>query len=172
MDVLSQYVVTLEQGQLNVAAVATPSSEHRIKEKGFGVVFDGQAWIARWEWRSDPQVTKRISSCRVPTELRERFNDGVRRWISESWLVPREGTAETKETGSIPLMVVEQITKRKARPVLDYREVNQFVLSSGATADVCGDKLREWRQMQENCAILDLKDAYMQIHAHLSCSKF
>ena len=68
--------------------------------------------------------------------------------------------------------MVEQITKGKARPVLDCREVNQFVSSSGATADVCGDKLREWRQMPENLAILDLKDAYMQIHAHLSCSKF
>ena len=26
--------------------------------------------------------------------------------------------------------------------------------------------------MQENCAILDLKDAYMQIRAHPSCSRF
>ena len=56
--------------------------------------------------------------------------------------------------------------------MLDYREVNQFVSSSGARADVCADKLREWRQMPENCAILDLADAYMQIHAHLLCSKF
>ena len=142
-----------------------PPSEHRIKEKGFEVVFDGKVWIARWEWRSDPQVTKRISLYRVPTELLERFNDGVRRWISESWLVPREGTAETKETGLILLMVVEQITKGKARPVLDYREMNQFVSSSGATVDVCGDKLREWRQMPENCAIQDLKDTYMHVEA-------
>ena len=99
---------------------------------------------------------------RVPKDLRGRFNDGVRRWISEGWLVPREGTAEIKEDGLIPLMVVEQITKGKARPVMDYREVNQFVSSSVASANVCGDKLREWRQMPENCAILDLKDAYMQ----------
>ena len=69
-------------------------------------------------------------------------------------------------------MVVEQITKGKTRSVLDYREVNRFVSSIGANADVCGDKLREWRQMPENCAILDLKDAYMQIHAQPSCSKF
>ena len=162
-------MVTLD---VNVAAVVTPSSEHRINEKGFEVVFDGKAWIAQWEWRSDPQVTKKISPYRVPTELREHFNDGVRCWISESWLVPQEGTAETKETGLIPLMVVEQITKGKAQPVEDYREVNQFASSNGATTDVCGDKLSEWRQMPENCVILDLKDAYMQIHAHPSCSNF
>ena len=44
--------------------------------------------------------------------------------------------------------------------------------SSGANADVCGDKLREWRHMPENCAILNLKVAYMQIHAHPLFSKF
>ena len=172
MDVLSQYVVTINRGQLNVAAVATSPEEHRIVDKRFEVVFNGKAWIARWQWTAEPQVTKKISAYRVPKELRGRFNDGVRRWIAEGWLVPREGTAETEEKGLIPLMVVEQITKGKARPVMDYREVNQFVSSSGANADVCGDKLREWRQMPENCAILDLKDAYMQIHAHPSCSKF
>ena len=172
MDVLSQYVVTIDRGQLNVAAVATSSEEHRIVEKGFEVVFNGKAWIARWQWTAEPQVTKKISAYHVPKELRERFSDGVRCWIAESWLVPREGTAETEEKGLIPLIVVEQITKGKARPVMDYREVNQFVSSSGANADVCGDKLREWRQMPENCAILDLRDTYMQIHAHLLCSKF
>ena len=161
MDVLSQYVVTLDGGQLNVAEVARSSAEHRIVEKGFEVVFNGKAWVACWPWTAKPQVTKKISAYRVPRELRERFNDGVRRWIAESWLVPREGTTKTEEKGSIPLMVVEQITKGKARPVMDYGEVNQFVSSSGASADVCGDKLREWRQMPENCAILDLKDAYM-----------
>ena len=40
MDVLSQYVVTINRGQLNVAAVATSSEEHRIVEKGFEVVFN------------------------------------------------------------------------------------------------------------------------------------
>ena len=114
MDVLSQFVVTLNRGRLHVSAVATQLAEHRVREKTFEVVFDGKAWTARWEWTSDPQVTKKISAYRVPKELRSRFNDGVRRWISEGWLVPREGTAETKEEGLIPLMVVEQITKRKS----------------------------------------------------------
>ena len=35
MDVLSKYVVTLDRGQLNVAAVTSPSYEHRIEEKVF-----------------------------------------------------------------------------------------------------------------------------------------
>ena len=48
MDVLSQYVVTINRGQLNVAAVAIGSG--------------------------------RAPHCR----RRERFNDGVRRWMAES----------------------------------------------------------------------------------------
>ena len=172
MDVLSQYVVTLNRGQLVIAAVARPPIEHRVVGKEFEVVFDGTAWTARWTWKSEPQVTKKIAAYKVPPALRERFNEGVRRWIAEGWLVPREGAEEPADAGLIPLMVVEQVTKGKARPVMDYREVNQFVSSSGATADVCGEKLREWRQMPENCAILDLKDAYMQIRAHPSCSRF
>ena len=47
MDVLSQYVVTLDRGQLNVAAVATSSAKHHIIEKGFEVVFNGKAWVAQ-----------------------------------------------------------------------------------------------------------------------------
>ena len=172
MDVLSRYDVALTRGRLSVAAVAPQVTEHRIRGKEFEATFDGTAWTAKWEWKAEPKVTKRIAAYKVPEALRERFNDGVRRWITEGWLIPREGTAEPEVTGLIPLMVVEQVTKGKARPVMDYREVNQFVSSSGATADVCGDKLREWRQMPENCAILDLKDAYMQIRAHPSCSKF
>ena len=172
MDVLSRYDVALTRGRLSVAAVAPQGTEHRIRGKEFEATFDGTAWTAKWEWTAEPKVTKRIAAYKVPEALRERFNDGVRRWITEGWLIPREGAAEPEVTGLIPLMVVEQVTKGKARPVMDYREVNQFVSSSGATADVCGDKLREWRQMPENCAILDLKDAYMQIRAHPSCSKF
>ena len=172
MDVLGQLVVKLDRGRLEIAAVANLPTVHRIVDKDFEVVFDGTAWTARWTWKSEPEVTKRVSANKVPPVLQERFNDGVRRWIAEGWLVPREGAATPEDTGLIPLMVVEHVTKGKVRPVLDYREVNQFVSSSGATADVCGDKLREWRQMPKDCAILDLKDTYMQSRAHPTCSKF
>ena len=43
---------------------------------------------------------------------------------------------------------------------------------SGADADVCEEKLRSWRQKSSNCALLDLRDAYMQIGVVDECSKY
>ena len=60
-------------------------------------------------------------------------------------------------------MAVLQEKKDKVRPVLDFRELNEFVECSGADADVYDEKLRTWRQKSVNCALLDLRDAYMQI---------
>lgn len=47
--------------------------------------------------------------------------------------------------GLIPLMAVIQQNKDKVRPVLDYRELNEHVDTFTPRADVCTQKLREWR---------------------------
>ena len=44
--------------------------------------------------------------------------------------------------GIIPLMAVVQQNKKKIRPVLDYRELNQFVSSHAAESAICSDKVR------------------------------
>ena len=61
-------------------------------------------------------------------------------------------------------MAVLQEKKQKVRPVLDYRELNQYIDSYTADADVCAEKLRTWRRMGLEIAALDLKSAYLQIH--------
>jgi len=61
-------------------------------------------------------------------------------------------------------MAVEQKNKAKTRPVMDYRYLNTFLSSHTAEADVCGEKLRDWRRMGNNAAIIDLRKAYLQIH--------
>ena len=43
---------------------------------------------------------------------------------------------------------------------------------SGADAEVCEEKLRYWKQKSSNCALLDLRDAYMQIGVVDECSKY
>ena len=64
------------------------------------------------------------------------------------------------------MMAVEQATKNKIRPVLDFRELNQNVNchTGDDGVDVCGDKMREWRQVQGDTEVVDLKAAYLQIH--------
>ena len=60
-------------------------------------------------------------------------------------------------------MAVEQSSKSKVGPVLDYRELNSHVPSHTADADVCADTLRKWRRHEENIAFVDLKRAYLQL---------
>ena len=69
-------------------------------------------------------------------------------------------------------MAVVQEKKDKVRPVLDFRELNEFVECSGADADACDEKLRSWRQKSANCALLDLRNAFMQISVVDECSKY
>ena len=65
------------------------------------------------------------------------------------------------ESGILPLMEVEQQTKGKVRPVLDFRELNESV--ECYTGDNVADVLREWRQMEGEIALDDLKSAYLQV---------
>ena len=71
---------------------------------------------------------------------------------------------ERVESGMLPLMAVEQQTKVKVRPVLDFRELNESVEchTGDNVADVCGDVLREWRRMEGEIVLVDLKSAYLQ----------
>ena len=59
-------------------------------------------------------------------------------------------------------MAVEQPTKGKVRPVFDYRELNQHVSchTGDDNTDICSEKLREWRKIEGDAEIVDLKCAY------------
>ena len=72
---------------------------------------------------------------------------------------------ERVESGILPLMAVEQQTKGKVRPVLDFHELNELVEchTGDNVADVCGDVLREWRRMEGEIALVDLKSAHLQV---------
>ena len=71
-------------------------------------------------------------------------------------------------------MAVIQPTKNKVRPVLDFRELNEYVKchTGDDVADVCGEVLREWRRTAGASAIVDLKSAYLQLHVHEKLWKY
>ena len=74
--------------------------------------------------------------------------------------------------GLIPLMVVNQTWKGKIRPVLDYRELNQYIKCHTADTSVCDDTLRRWRCAEGKLKLLDLEKAYLQIHVDESLWKY
>ena len=46
---------------------------------------------------------------------------------------------------------------------MDYCCLNAFLSNHAAEADVFSEKLREWRKMGDQAAIIDLRKAYLQI---------
>ena len=65
-------------------------------------------------------------------------------------------------------MAVIQHTKGKVRPVMDYRELNEYIDAFTVVEDVCTAKLREWRQQGVNVALLDQWRAYLQVRVYKS----
>ena len=137
----------------------------KIDDKGFAARFDGERWEVEWLWKGDRPVLKNRIGCyehSLKGRVKEEFDREVERWIDEGILVPWEGVEE----GVLPLMAVIQPTKNKVRPVLDFRELNGYVMchTGDDVADVCGETLRKWRQMRGASTIVDLQSAYLQIH--------
>lgn len=50
----------------------------------------------------------------------------------------------------------------EVKPVLDFRELNNYVAyhTGDDITDICGEPLREWRQIKRVSTIVDLKFVY------------
>ncbi len=135
-----------------------------IEDRDFTADFDGATWTVKWIWKDEPPELRNRVSCYNSIgrpDTQEAFNIEILRWISEGWL--KEWTGEVK--GLIPLMAVVQPTKNKVRPVLDFREINDFVeCHTGDEVVACDETLRNWRRLPGVLKLVDLKCAYLQIH--------
>ena len=138
-----------------------------LHDKDFVVEFDGNRWVAKWKWTNGPPQILRNQIGEYKStqleELRERYEKEVDSWVEKGWLKEWTGTTEG---GVIPLMAVHQPTKEKVRPVMDYRELNAYVEShtGEGVVDVCAEKIRQWRRECGELALVDLRNAYLQIH--------
>ncbi|XP_047146280.1 uncharacterized protein LOC124819114 [Hydra vulgaris] len=135
-----------------------------IKDKDFDANFDGMKWTAKYKWKQDePQLKNFVMQYKVKPKLIHQFNEEMDLWVENGWLKPCK-TDENNNKGIVSLISVEQENKGKIRPVLDFRELNQYVNSHNASSDACDETLRRWRKVGEKFALLDLRCAYMQIH--------
>lgn len=50
--------------------------------------------------------------------------------------------------------------------MIDFRKINKCVECHtwDDVTDICGERLREWRQIDSDIELVDLKYAYLQIH--------
>ena len=137
-----------------------------ITDKDFVANFANGQWTVRWQWSSkEPEKLQtkigEYQSTRRP-QVRDKYNAEIQSWISKGWLVPWKGPVK----GIIPLLAVVQPTKDKVRPVMDYRELNEFVEchTGDEAVAICAEKVRKWRQLGGEIRVVDLKSAYLQIH--------
>jgi ribonuclease HI len=133
-----------------------------VEDEDFDAVFEKGKWTVKWNWSQKqlPQLITGAAEYKMSDEVRVGYEKEVNRWIAEGWLVPYSG----ERRAILPLMAVVQHNKDKVRPVLDYRKLNEFIDPHTGDSDVCGEKLRKWRCMGTNLKMLDLKNAYLQVH--------
>ena len=164
-----------ERREWSLNAASTLSAIETIVDKDFVANFDGSCWTVNWVWKDEqePKLQNKIAlyTNNVKDSKKAAFEEEVERWIREGILEP---WTEKVEAGILPLMAVEQPTKNKVRPVIDYRELITYIEchTGDEFIDVCGEKLREWRKAEGELALVDLKSAYLQIKVHPSLWKY
>ena len=93
-----------------------------IVDVDFEATFDKEekVWTVKYHWNSlgEPSLTTNVGEyhTKLDPEKRAKYEKEVVRWIDEGILVPWDGEVG----GLLPLMAVEQDTKNKVRPVLDF----------------------------------------------------
>lgn len=140
----------------------------KIDDVDFTAVFQDGKWVVKWKHTNDPRLSNKRCHYKIPNEAKEKYCEEVNEWIKLGWL--QEYNEEYDAI--IPMMAVIQENKGKVRPVLDFRELNEFVSSHTADSAVCNEKLRAWRKLGNNLSIIDLKKAYLQIHVHPELWKY
>ena len=96
-----------------------------IQDKDFEATFDGNVWTVTYFWKEGcaPELRNKVDMYNngMQGATEELFNKEVEKWIEDGILLPWDGEVD----GVIPLMAVEQPTKNKVRPDLDFRELNK-----------------------------------------------
>ena len=158
----------VREGQIERVPAAlslTHSPKLEIDDVDFSANFNGDVWIVRWKWMKAPDTHNKVACYHIPDDIRKPFEEEVELWISEDILVPVpvEEVDEAEHLPLIPLMAVQQQTKGKVRPVLDFRDLNKYVSSHTGEAVDCTSTLRKWRECVRQGVILDLRKAYLQL---------
>ena len=159
--------------KLDVAAAVSPPKSITpsmvLEDVDFRAEFNGQVWEVEWKWKKNPPLlTNQVAQYAIKDNDRDAYNAEVARWIKEGWLKP----CDQPKSGIIPMLAVRQEVKNKVRPVMDFRELNIFIQSHTAECEVCPETLRKWRLMGNQLGIVDLKNAYLQLHVRRDLQEF
>lgn len=148
-----------------------PVDSLHVSDKDFTADFSNGSWCVSWRWidqNTTPMLRNGVAQYRMDESVKEAFSEEVDRWIERGWLKPFSG----EHDGIIPMLAVVQPNKDKIRPVMDFRELNDYVSSHTGQSVVCGEKLRQWRKLGTAVKLIDLKSAYLQVSVDESLWRF
>lgn len=133
-----------------------------INEPDFTVTFDH--WSQTWTTHQKERVAEYL----IATEIWKYYERELHTWKDNVWLMPYLEERLGSFKGLIPLIAILQQKKVKVCPVMDYHKLNHHIDAFAANADVCADKVCEWRYKGSNVSLLDLKRVYPQVHTHMA----
>ena len=141
--------------------------ELRLTDEDFEARCARGTWEVEWKWKGGITYTKASFPHNVVSADEESdFDAEVMAWVEDGILVKHDVKEHGPVRNFIPMMAVQQRKGgvSKVRPVLDYRGLNTAIESHpGGAVPICADRLREWRQIGPECAVIDLKRAYLQV---------
>ena len=153
-----------------VASLEEKRGVNVVSDQDFHAEFDGACWTASYIWKGNVRpnfaANKNKPNYKIPEEDKKEFNDEIKTWIDEGILVAWDEKTHGCVECVLPLMSIKQLKGdvQKVRPVLDFRILNENVLClTGQSMPTCHGSLREWRTKGENCAVIDLRKAYLQV---------
>lgn len=143
-----------------------------VDDTDFIAEFRHGCWNIKWKWKDQGPLKSlhRVNYSVAANDL-EAFDAEISSWIRDGILIEYNKNKHGDIQRFLPLMAVrqEKNNQYKVRPVFDYRSLNSTVESHpGGATPLCAARLREWRQLGANCAILDLRKAYLQVHVDQS----
>jgi hypothetical protein len=144
-----------------------PRVDLSINESDFNACFSQGNWEAEWKWRDDcTNLNTSFPHNVVSAEDVVDFDSEIASWIQDGILIKHDQKEHGPVRNFIPMMGIRQRKgdTSKLRPVLDYRDLNKLIKSNpGGSVPICADRIREWRQVGSECAVIDLKRAYLQV---------
>ena len=153
------------------ASVSVKNEVHRpelsVSDVDYGACFSRGVWEVEWRWREDRACLKTSFPHNVVSaEDIEEFDSEVTSWVDNGILIMHDEEKHGPVRNFVPMLGIRQKKgdNSRVRPVLDYRDLNKSIKSNpGGSVPICADRIREWRQVGSECAVVDLKRAYLQI---------
>ena len=115
-------------GKRELSSVAVAQESFYLSDQDFQAVFVDGAWNVSWRWADGgevPRLSNWVSQYKMDAGIEEVFSEEIQSWIARGLLKTFEG----EHDGLLPLMAVDQPNKGKVRPVLDHRELSEYVSS-------------------------------------------